>query len=144
MSIWGIGIETMSLPLRPMSSPCETYLRRFCRILPRTMARNREWSWSIFSDMFCFSVAHESSAWPHSLNDLDELTHQVGPLHERPNAQLLQELDVRTRGASADRYDHARVAEVHSPQQHAHLDPVDVGQVQVQEQKVRHPPPYGA
>ena len=34
MSICGMGIETTSLPLRPMSSPCEMYLRRFCRILP--------------------------------------------------------------------------------------------------------------
>src|SRR5580692_1432135 len=51
MSIWGMGIETRSLPLRPMSSPCEMYLRRFCRILPRTMARKREWSWSILSDI---------------------------------------------------------------------------------------------
>ena len=34
MSICGMGIETRSLPLRPMSSPCEMYLRRFCRILP--------------------------------------------------------------------------------------------------------------
>jgi len=30
-----------------MSSPWEMYLRRFCRILPRTMFRNLEWSWSI-------------------------------------------------------------------------------------------------
>ena len=37
MSICGIGIETRSLPLRPMSSPCEMYFRRFCRIRPRTM-----------------------------------------------------------------------------------------------------------
>src|SRR5580704_7273353 len=144
MSIWGIGIETTSLPLRPMSSPCEMYLRRFCRILPRTMARNREWSWSIFSDMACFSVAHESSAWPHSLNDLNELIHQVGALLEGAHAKLLQELDICAGSASAHRDDHARITEMHAPQQHADLDSVDVGQIEVQEQKIRHPPSNGA
>ena len=51
MSICGIGMETRSLPLRPMSSPCEMYLRKFWRMRPRTMFRKREWSWSILSDI---------------------------------------------------------------------------------------------
>ena len=108
------------------------------------MARNREWSWSIFSDMACFSVAHESSAWPHSLNDLNELIHQVGALLEGAHAKLLQELDICAGSASAHRDDHARITEMHAPQQHADLDPVDVGQIEVQEQKIRHPPSNGA
>ena len=63
MSICGMGIETRSLPLRPMSSPCEMYLRRFCRILPRTMARKREWSWSILRDI-CLESSRSSAAAP--------------------------------------------------------------------------------
>src|SRR6185312_13580540 len=47
--ICGKGIETRSFPLRPISSPCEMYLRRSCLIFPRTMSRNRRWSGSIRS-----------------------------------------------------------------------------------------------
>ena len=47
MLICGSGIETRSLPLRPISSPCEMYLRRSCLIFPRTMSRKRRWSGSI-------------------------------------------------------------------------------------------------
>src|SRR5690242_20035159 len=34
-------------PLRPISSPCVTYFRRFWRILPRTICLNRDKSCSI-------------------------------------------------------------------------------------------------
>src|SRR6185437_10189450 len=62
MSICGIGIETRSLPFRPMSSPCEMYFRRFWRIRPRTICRKRPWSWSIFSDTLRVYSTHAPPA----------------------------------------------------------------------------------
>ena len=37
----GTGMLTRSRPLRPIISPCVTYLRRFLRIRPRTICRKR-------------------------------------------------------------------------------------------------------
>ena len=57
--ICGSGIETRSLPLRPISSPCEMYLRRSCLIFPRTMSRKRRWSGSILSAIGSPRLEHQ-------------------------------------------------------------------------------------
>src|SRR5688500_3126698 len=57
MLIWGKGMDTMSLPLRPISSPLETYFLRFCLIFPRTMSRKRRWSGSMRRAMSDHQVA---------------------------------------------------------------------------------------
>src|SRR5215831_3778214 len=47
MSMRGRGIETRSLPCRPIISPWDMNRRSSLRIIPRTICRNRVWSVSI-------------------------------------------------------------------------------------------------
>ena len=51
ISMLGTGMLTTSRPVRPIISPCVTYLRRFLRTRPRTISRKRLRSRSILRDI---------------------------------------------------------------------------------------------
>src|SRR5688572_16309124 len=58
MPIWGSGMLTRSLPLRPTSSPDDMYRRRSLRTRPFTMSRNRPRSRSMLSKLGLRAQCH--------------------------------------------------------------------------------------